>query len=85
MKFYKIINKAGYVLSHNYEPAAEAILGYGGVWTHDHRRAKKFRTIKECQSEVNKMPGYDKYLVVRNTEDWKSEYEKVFKSEWSLD
>lgn len=80
MKFYKIINKAGYVLSHNYELAAEVVLGYGGVWTHDHRRAKRFRTIKECQSEVNKMPGHDKYLVVSNTEDWKSEYEKVFKS-----
>lgn len=80
MKFYKIINEAGYVLSHNIEPAAEMILGYGGVWTHDHRKAKRFRTIKECQSEVNKMPGNRKYLVVRNDEDWRSEYEKVFKS-----
>lgn len=78
--FYKIINRAGYVLSHKYEPAAEAVLGYGGVWTHDHRRAKRFRTIKECQSEVNRMPGNDKYLVVSNSEDWRSEYEKVFKS-----
>lgn len=81
MKFYKIINDAGYVLSHNYEPAAEAVLGYGGVWTHDHRRAKRFRTIKECQSEVNKMPGYRKYLVVRNDEDWRSEYETLFISQ----
>lgn len=80
MKFYKIINEASYVLSHKYEPAAEVILGYGGVWTHDHRKAKRFKTIKECQSEVNKMPGNRKYLVVRNDEDWRSEYEKVFKS-----
>ena len=81
MKFYKIINEAGYVLSRKYEHAAEVILGYGGVWTHNHRKAKRFRTIKECQSEVNKMPGNRKYLVVRNDEDWKSEYEKVFKNQ----
>ena len=78
MKFYKIISEDGWVLSHQYEPAAEMVLGYGGVWTHDHRRAKKFKTIKECQSEVNKMPGYMKYLVVSNSEDWVSEYKKAF-------
>ena len=42
MKFYKIIDEDGWVLSHQYEPAAEMVIGYGGVWTHDHRRAKKF-------------------------------------------
>ena len=78
MKFYKIIDEDGWVLSHQYEPAAEMVIGYGGVWTHDHRRAKKFKTIKECQSEVNKMPGYMKYLVVSNSEDWVSEYKKAF-------
>lgn len=78
MKFYKIISEDGWVLSHYRDPAAEMVLGYGGVWTHDHRRAKKFKTIKECQSEVNKMPGYMKYLVVSNSEDWVSEYKKAF-------
>lgn len=77
-KFYKIINKDGWVLSSQYEKSAEMVLGYGGVWTKDHRKAKRFKTMSECQNEVNKMPyckGY-KFLVVSNEEDWKKEYKK---------
>lgn len=72
-KYYKLINANGWVLSNHYEKAAERVLGYGGVWTKDHRKAKRFKTIKECQDEVNKMPcsNKEKFLVVSNDENWK--------------
>ena len=72
-KYYKLINANGWVLSNHYEKAAEQVLGYGGVWTKDHRKAKRFKTIKECQNEVNKMPcsNNEKFLVVSNNENWK--------------
>lgn len=76
MKFYKIINSFGAVLYSQYEKSAELVIGYGGVWGKDHRKAKRFRTIKECQKEVNKMP-YSKstnFLVVKNNENWRKIY-----------
>ncbi len=78
MKFYKIINSSGYVLSNRREKAAEMVLGYGGVWIKDHRKAKRFKTISDCQKEVNMMAGHSKYLVVSNKENWRKEYEKAF-------
>ena len=80
-KFYKIINSGGYVLYAQYEKACENVLGYGGVWGKDHRKAKRFATINDCQREVNKMP-YDsgaRFLVVRNNENWKKSYAKAKK------
>lgn len=79
-KFYKIINSSGYVLSTKYEKACERVLGYGGVWTKDHRQAKRFKTIKECQREVDRMPcgRGTKFLVVSNNENWKRAYKKFF-------
>ena len=79
-KFYKIINSSGYVLSNKYEQACERVLGYGGTWTKDHRKARKFTTIKQCQQEVEKMPCSrgTKFLVVSNQENWKRAYEKAF-------
>ena len=75
-KFYKIINDNGWVLSNKYELACERVLGYGGTWTKDHRKAKRFKTIKECQREVDKMPCSKarKFLVVDNTTDWKKAF-----------
>lgn len=75
-KFYKIINDSGWVLSNHYEKSAERVLGYGGVWTKDHRKAKRFRTYKECQNEIEKMPVRKgtQFLVVENNEDWKKAY-----------
>lgn len=32
MKFYKLIDSCGYVLSNHYEKSAEMVLGYGGVF-----------------------------------------------------
>lgn len=77
-KFYKIINSQGWVLSNQYEKACEMVLGYGGVWSKDHRKAKRFKTIKECQNEVNKMSSRKgtKYLIVSNDEDWKKAYKQ---------
>lgn len=78
MKFYKIINSGGWVLSNQYEKACEHLLGYGGVWTKDHRKAKRFKTLKECKKEIERMP-YPKgtqFLVVSNCENW----EKSFKN-----
>jgi len=79
-KFYKIINSSGYVLSNKYEKACESVLGYGGVWTKDHRKAKRFKTISECQNEVNKMPCSNgtKFLVVSNNENWQKCFKKHF-------
>ena len=70
--FYKIINDSGYVLSNQYEKSAERVLGYGGVWTKDHRKAKRFKTYRECQIEINKMPCRigTQFLVVSNNENW---------------
>ena len=78
-KFYKIINSSGYVLSNKYEKACELVLGYGGTWTKDHRKAKRFATIKECQNEINKMPcpKGSKFLVISNEENWKHAYKKA--------
>lgn len=78
MKFYKIINSLGYVLSNQYEESAHAVLGYGGVWCKDHRHAKRFKNLKECQKEINKMPYPDgtKFLIVSNNEDWKRIYKR---------
>ena len=78
-KFYKIINDSGWVLSNKYEKSAEQVLGYGGVWTKDHRKAKRFKTIKECQIEVNKMPcsKTQKFLVVSNQENWRKAYKQA--------
>lgn len=75
-KFYKIMDSSGYVLYAKYEKAAEMVLGYGGVWGKDHRKAKRFATIKDCQREVNKMPcsRNEKFLVVSNTENWRKSY-----------
>ena len=75
-KFYKIINSSGWVLSNRYEKAAEMVLGYGRTWTKDHRKAKRFKTIKDCQDEVNKMPcsKSEKFLVISNNENWKQCY-----------
>ena len=77
-KFYKILNEWGWVLSNTYSLAGEKVLGYGGVWCKDHRKAKRFKTLKECQKEVNKMPypNGTKFLVITNNEDWKNEYQK---------
>lgn len=74
MKYYKLINRGGWVLSNDYCEAAEMVIGYGGIWTKDHRRAKRFKSEKEVQAEVNKMPGDDKYLMVSNKENWKKAY-----------
>lgn len=76
MKFYKIINSSGYVLSKDFCEAAYQILGYGGVWSKDHRKAKRFRTIKDCQNEVNKMPCRkgEQFLIVENNENWKNAF-----------
>lgn len=81
MKFYKIINSDGYVLSNQYEKSAEIVLDYGGVWTKDHRKAKRFKSMLECQIEINKMPSRKgtKYLVVSNREDWKKAYKQHIK------
>ena len=78
MKFYKIINSSGYVLSSRYEKSAELVLGYGGVWCKDHRRAKRFKTIKACENEINRMSCRvgTKFLVVSNQENWKQAYKK---------
>ena len=77
-RFYKIINDLSYVLSNHYEKSAELVLGYGGVWTKDHRKAKRFRTYKECRNEIEKMPCRKgtQFLVVENGENWKREYKK---------
>lgn len=81
-KFYKIINSEGWVLSNQYVIACERLLGYGGVWTKDHRKAKRFATMKDCQLEVNKMPcgKHTKFLVVSNQDNWKMAY-KIHKKE----
>lgn len=73
VKFYKIINKDGWVLSNKYDIVAERVLGYGGTWTKDHRKAKRFKNMKECQTEVDKMPYSKgtKFLVVTNNENWR--------------
>ena len=78
MKFYKIINSLGYVLSSKYEESAHIVLGYGGIWCKDHRKAKRFKTLKQVQNEINKMPypKYTKFLIVRNNEDWKKIYKE---------
>lgn len=78
-KFYKIINSGGWVLSNRHELACEMVLGYGGTWTKDHRKAKRFDTIKQCQDEINKMPCRkgEKFLVVDNTTDWKKAFRKA--------
>ena len=77
MQFYKIINSSGYVLSNKEEESAKMLLGYGGVWVKDHRKAKRFKTIKDCQKEIEKMPYKKgtKFLVVSNKEN----YKKAFK------
>lgn len=75
-KFYKIINSSGWVLSNRYEKAAEMVLGYGGTWTKDHRKAKRFSSFTECELEVAKMPYKKgtKFLVVSSDENWKQCY-----------
>ena len=75
-KFYKLINNDGWVLSNKYEKSAENVLGYGGVWTKDHRKAKRFASITQCELEVAKMPYKKgtKFLVVSNNENWKQAY-----------
>ena len=76
--YYKIIDDTGWVLSNQYEKSAELVLGYGGVWTKDHRKAKRFANLKQAQIEINKMPCRKgtQFLVVRNNENWKKEYKK---------
>lgn len=78
MKFYKIINSLGYVLSSQYEESAQRVLGYGGVWCKDHRKAKRFKTITDVKKEIYKMPypKNTKFLIVRNNEDWKRIYKE---------
>lgn len=80
MKFYKIINDSAYVLLAKEEKSAKLVLGYGGVWGKDHRKAKRFKTIKDCQIEVEKMPypKGTKFLIVSNKEDWKKTYRQFF-------
>lgn len=80
-KFYKIINENGYVLLNQYEPSAQAVLGYGGIWGKDHRKAKRFKTIKECQKEIEKMPYHKgtKFLIVTNEENWRKAYKQHLK------
>lgn len=75
--FYKII-KDGWVLSNKYEKVAEMLLGYGGVWVKDHRKAKRFKSVADCRMEIDKMryPKGTKFLIVSNKEDWKKEYNK---------
>ena len=78
MKFYKIINGNGWVLSNRYEMSAKLLLGYGGVWTKDHRKAKRFKTYNECRKEIEKMPCRKgtQFLVVENNENWKKAFKK---------
>lgn len=78
-KFYKIINNGGYVLYARYESACERVLGYGGVWGKDHRKAKRFATIKDCQREIEKMPcgRSTRFLVVSNKDNWKQAYKSA--------
>ena len=82
-KFYKLINSEGWVLSNKYEKSAEQVLGYGGVWTKDHRKAKRFSSITQCELEVAKMPYKKgtKFLVVSNQENCKKAYKKAKESE----
>lgn len=75
-KFYKIINSLGYVLSNKYEISAERVLGYGGVWCKDHRKAKRFKTLADVKREINRIPFNSKYLIVTSNEDWKKIYKK---------
>lgn len=76
MKFYKIINGLGYVLSNEICESGKSLFGYGGVWCKDHRKAKRFKTLKEVQKEINKTnyPKGTKFLVVTNNENWKPIY-----------
>lgn len=77
-KFYKIINRDGYVLSNEYSYAGAMVLGYGGVWTRDHRKAKRFSSMKEAEREIQEMP-YPKgtqFLVCSNNENWKKAYKE---------
>ena len=71
-KFYILANSDGYVLSNKYELAAEQMLGYGGVWTKDRRKAKRFKTQREVQDEVNKMPGHGTYMMIGSNENFKA-------------
>ena len=76
--FYKIINFMGCVLYNKYEKSAEMVLGYGGVWGKDHRKAKRFKSEKEVRKEIEKM-HYRKgtqFLMVSNKEDWKEAYKR---------
>ena len=76
--FYKIINFMGCVLYSQYEKSCEIVLGYGGVWGKDHRKAKRFKTLREVRIEIEKMP-YPKgteFLIVKDNENWKIEYKK---------
>ena len=71
------------MLSNQYEKSAEQVLGYGGVWTKDHRKAKRFSSVTQCELEVAKMPYKKgtKFLVVSNQKNWKKAYKKAKESE----
>jgi len=74
--FYKLINESGYVLYAQYEKSAKQVLGYGGVWGKDHRKAKRFKSEREVRREIEKMPCRKgtQFLMVRNDENWKKAY-----------
>lgn len=51
-----VIKQDDYYLSNKYEEAAEAVLGYGGVWSK--KDIKHFKTKKEAVSELKLMRRY---------------------------
>ena len=55
---YIIKQDTGWVLSTRYEKAAEALLGYGGVWTTNPVEYKYFNTHKEAVEELRLMNRY---------------------------
>ena len=53
-----IIKNDVWVLSTQYEIAAEQLLGYGGVWTKDPKQYRYFKTHKEAVKELRLMNHY---------------------------
>lgn len=58
MNMTYVIKNGEYVLSSQYEKAAENLLGYGGVWTKDPSQFKYFKTHKEAVKELRLMNYY---------------------------
>ena len=56
---YVIKQNTGWVLSTQYEKAAEIVLGYGGVWTKDPNQFKYFKTHKDAVKELRLMNKYN--------------------------